>query len=233
MFKFKKLQLRSGLIAAVLLGGLFLLNGCGDFGRSPLVSTPGQSTPSVQKASEQAKWNPNNGYLVFSKRAATRAMKPAILDSESGLYHLEEAKEFTPADGGSMEIDFEQPAGGPEDVQVRYVTFTVPANSIGTLPPNVENGNYLITLNANSGTSLDDVLMQFGPSGLTFVPHAVLDIKLVGNVDISGMGTEAYHVEGDGTVTVVPMTVTATEDGCEISIEVPGFSSYSMGGEDE
>ena len=211
----------AGAICTLMAVACFMLvSGCGDLDRSPLVSGPDAT---VQDGGKTAAWKSDQGYIYLS--LSGRAAKPAILDGATGLYYLTEAQEFVPTAGGSMGIDFEQPASG-DSIRVSGATFTVSPNSIGGLPP-LGNGNYLITMKVLSKTTLADIEVQFEPSGLAFTPKAVLQISLEGALNPAVV--KAYHVHGSGTtVEQIPVTIVAQGSGWLVTLQIPGFSSYDF-----
>jgi hypothetical protein len=75
------------------------------------------------------------------------------------------------------------------------------------------------------------VAVAFTPSGLAFRPNATLEIVLVGKVDKKQV-QKAYHTTGKGEVTELPIKVRGGRKYVKIRIKVPGFSRYSLGGDD-
>ena len=220
MFRHFRYATAGAILMLLAMAGGAMLSGCGDIDRSPL-----GSSPAVQEKGAPAAWNHDQGYIVLSLRGTRPSMKPAILDGATGLYYLTEAQEFVPAGGGMMQIDFEQPPAG-DSIRVSGAKFTVPANSIGGLPP-LANGNYLITMKVLSRTTLGDIEVQFEPSGLAFAPTAVLEIELEGALNPALV--TAYHVHGSGTtVEQIPITIVAQGSGWLVTMQVPGFSEYDL-----
>ena len=213
----------AGAICTLLaVACILLVSGCGDLDRSPFVSGPDAT---VQNGGKTAAWKSDQGYIYLS--LSGHAAKPAILDAATGMYYLTEAKEFAPTGGGNIDIDFEQPASG-DSIRVSGATFTVQPGSIGGLPP-LANGKYLITMKVLSRTTLSDVEVQFEPSGLAFVPNAVLEIELAGALNPALV--TAYHVHGGGTtVEQIPVTIAAQGSGWLVTVQVPGFSRYDLSG---
>ena len=85
-----------------------------------------------------------------------------------------------------------------------------------------------------SGTRLEDISVVFGPSGYQFDGPARLRILLWGELteeEVSSL--QAYHISGD-TVEPIDSNLVLTDAGnWRIIIKVPGFSEYSIGGDDE
>ena len=139
--------------------GVFLWIGCGNQ-QGPL--SPGQPS-GIQNTAGRAR-------LSFSAPAAERAAKPvrnmSHSQSVSGL--------FRPERSGRLSVRFKEYALGNE-VQVKSATFSVKRGAV--LHPVV------IGMKVSSGTTLQDVTIDFSPSGLQFSPKATLTLKLLGDLD--------------------------------------------------
>jgi hypothetical protein len=127
---------------------------------------------------------------------------------------------FSPAEGGRLEVSFPRYADD-DDVQVKRAVFKVDQGSI--------NGTYKITMQVFSGTTLADVSVEFSPSGLKFNPSATLTFVLRGELDPDEV--KAYHIEG-GTVTEISTAIEEGKKTTTITVKVPNFSIYSLGGND-
>jgi hypothetical protein len=118
--------------------------------------------------------------------------------------------------------------GTENDVRVKDVKFYVEANSV------VGGGEHQITMGVHSGTTLDDVNIEFSPSGLAFSPAGTLTIALVGPVTAADV-QQATHIYGDGSQVESITTVTDRKGNSflKVVVKVPGFSRYSLGGGDD
>jgi hypothetical protein len=79
------------------------------------------------------------------------------------------------------------------------------------------------------GETLDELVVEFAPGGLTFKKSAKLVIEvgenLIGDLD----GLSVFHVDADGA-DEIPFKLKKSRSGVEITIQVWAFSRYSMGG---
>jgi hypothetical protein len=133
----------------------------------------------------------------------------------------------TPSWGGKLKLDFSIDKEALDNwVQVDEIDFRVQRKSC---PYYV-----YVTMEGTSGSTLDDIRVDFGPSGLEFKKNAVLKIDIRGYLDEDQLeDLVAYHVEHDGTTTVIPVKVTGKKDKWTLKIRIPGFSYYDVAGDDE
>ena len=214
--------------ALLIFIGLMLIGGCGNFDRSPVVST------SVEESVTLDSFIPTPdgpSYIAFSPAAVVRAQhlanakrlaKVIVPDS---LYSEDTLGLFSVVNGGAIQVQF-VPYGNANTVRVEQAVFTV--------VPNAVPADTTITMDVTSGTQLDDIVAAFGPSGLTFSPFASLQIAVSGELNIEPQNIVAYHIYADGTVTTTNITIEQTGVKAWLfSIEVPGFSRYGFddGGE--
>ena len=198
------------LCLAFALVGFTLMMGCGS-GQGPLSSDQGPAISEDAQISAQA----------------PRAAKKAKTDDDasgSGAQHRVQSAQKTMSDGGgSLGIKLKK-YGSKNDVIVKEAQFSVAPNSI------VGGGQHEIAMEVHSGTTVDDVDVVFGPSGLTFDPPAELNLKLRGPATPADV-QEALHIHGDGAY-VETIGVESDKNGnsfLHILVKVPGFSRYSLG----
>lgn len=212
-----------GKITILALGIIALA--CGDV-RSPLENTNDQAP--LAAIDQNA---PPAGIIAFGPRslARARAKVAAHATTWSGLHYVAvDADLIDASEGGSLEADF--PDYGPDGiVRATSTEFEVEANSIGGADP-VWEDSHLILMKSHSGERLDEILVEFYPSGMTFSPVAKLTVKGVGPINVDDL--VAYHIEGDGSVSQPPFTVKVTDDGWKIKVDVPGFSEYTYDDDD-
>ncbi|MBT4501867.1 MAG: hypothetical protein HOC74_29315 [Gemmatimonadetes bacterium] len=139
-------------------------------------------------------------------------------DDEKAEGEEKSAKKKIGKRGGSLKVDLRNERGGQDDIKVK---FTVPKDALE------ENEEISMTV---TGTTLSDLVIVFTPSGLIFREDARLDIKLGKDlVDLELDELVVAHTDVNGTVTLFGLVV-KEDDEVEISIRVPGFSRYSLGG---
>lgn len=213
-------HLRRAVFAALALGGIALLSGCGNMNQSPLSSgaalapqNSGGSSAGISSAQPAS----NAGTIVFSDGSAIRLSKPAgDLTTKSAQGY------FSPRFGGMLSVFF--PTRYVEgEVQVLSAIFTVKRNSI-------DQGTN-ISMAVTSGSSLNDISIAFTPSGLTFHPDAQLRLILLGKLDPSLVGAE--HIDDQGHVTKLKIqNIAGFGMIWTVTLDIPGFSGYSLGGDD-
>ncbi|MDP6776127.1 MAG: hypothetical protein QGI83_05120 [Candidatus Latescibacteria bacterium] len=210
-----------GLAAVVVvLTGMAFLSACGEMDRSPLGSTS-DGTSGLTDAPPP----PVSGTfsIGFSPQPRTQGAltKPGKLKKKwtVGL--------VTPRRGGKLKLDFSIDKEDLDNwVQVEEVEFKVQKKSCSKF--------VIVSMVATSGSDLGDIMVDFGPAGLQFRPEAELKIEIRGYLDKDEVeDLVAYHVEHDGTVTVIPVKVTGSKDKWKLTIKVPGFSYYDVAGDDE
>jgi hypothetical protein len=110
--------------------------------------------------------------------------------------------------------------GDADYVRVESTYFTIQKGSV--------DREALITMTAFSGSKVKDARVKFSPDGLVFKHPATLTILLHGPVNSERL--KAYHTSSDGTVTVIPHTLSDLGDSrWQVVLSVPGFSEYSLG----
>jgi hypothetical protein len=223
-----------GLMGVALLA---IAGGCGDMDRSPMATDTGVQAETAALET--------GGKLVFSTRALMTS-----LAKRSGPGKTTKAKKtssrFRPKLGGDLSLTF--PKYGDDSIlRVKKAHFKVKKNSIGGLKPNSGN-RYKISMEVTTGTTLDDIVISFTPSGLKFRPAARLKLLLKGRMDVGGAaklagagnedadmsedrdeGEEAfmYHVSKNGEISKVLVQVKEKKSGWLLTIRVPGFSEYN------
>ena len=195
-----------------------ILSGCGDLSRSPLVSDPAAT---IQEGSGQSSLSDSPSYIVLSPRAL-RAAKPGSKDQEKDQESVSD-KFKVGKTGGELEIKLPGKADKEDLVCVKKVKFKVDKKSI--------EQTYDISMTVFTGSTLEDVMLAFTPSGIAFEPPATLEIYVEGAVDADLL--KAYHITGDGEVTEVGMDIDKKRKEWKITIKVPGFSRYDLSGNDD
>ena len=241
MFKRLNTTAAGATTTLLTLACFVLLSGCGDMSRSPLVSSPDVTAPegggaSLVNGRPSLASDDVAATIVLSPRALRAAKKAndsgkVTATAEAGVYTESVSARVSPYRQKKMEVQFGE-YGGADIVRVKKVSFTVKRNSIigNEALQNHRDGSYAITMEVSSGTTLADVLVKFGPSGLKFSPPAQLDIFLEGELDPAEVA--AYHIDGTaGTITKIGMEIDDQgRTGWKITIDVPGFSRYDLGG---
>lgn len=202
------------LFTMLVSAGTALLSGCGGLERHPLAPHP---VIGLQETGGKTSLSGNPVYLTLSPKASFRASKPA---AGTGIYAKSASGWFSPDREKKLQVSFPRYANAGE-VQVKRATFEVEKGAF--------DGRYEVTMRAFSGTTLEDISIQFEPSGLVFRPPATLTLVLRGEVDPGAV--KVYLIEGSAVTQVFP----DFEDGektLTIIIQVPGFSTYSLGGDD-
>jgi hypothetical protein len=222
---FKRYLILKTIFTALALGGLGGLSGCGGLNQQPLA--PGRAAP-LQKVDESAYSSDHPFLLVFASkgsgpsRARVRAAKPTLVGEATGL--------FSPRRHGRLEVRVNSGDDGDDDddddgdgVRVQRATFEVKKGAI--------DREVTISMAVFSGSALEDIGVKFGPSGLRFTPPATLTLVLRGDLDKKDLeGLKAYHIEGS-RVTEMAVRITGNKKTLILTLEVPGFSIYSLGDE--
>jgi hypothetical protein len=241
MKQIKNTTRKTRLMAVALMAGLMGAIGCGDLDRS-LVNSGDEVT--VQEAFEAPA-----GYLVFSPRTAMQVATKTVkvnqnntmvrIDDPTEIQTMMVEHEFRYDRNKRISIKFREVGSDPSLIQVKQAQFSVEKNSIDTgglsdaqLDRYTSKKGVDIRMQVVTGTTLEDIVVAFGPAGLAFNPVAQLRLQLVG--DLTGIftaGEEAgYHINADGVVTKVSVSIDdLDEDGCNLIIDVPGFSRYVLG----
>ena len=128
--------------------------------------------------------------------------------------------------GGTLKAKLHK-TGGKNDVMAKDVSFRIELGSI------VGGGEHEITMEVHSGTTVDDIRVVFSPSGLAFSPMASLTMRLRGPVTAEQVSS-AQHICGGGKIIESITTETDRKGNSFLVVElkVPGFSIYSLGGDD-
>lgn len=228
----------STLFLCVFVG----MMGCGRLDRSVVGSnTEGTAQAQPEKPA---------GFLVFVQPTAGRvATKKVKIEVPGGDFSHRATESFDLDKGGKLEIEFEDEDNGrrsrdwnnrdrnDNEIRVEKATFSVKKRSIDIsgltdeeVDKYVHRDEIAITMAVSSGSTLEDVAVGFGPSGLIFDPEAKLELKLTGK--LKGLLPEgksyAYHIDEDGQITKVEMDVDLEANGCKLRIDVPGFSRYTI-----
>lgn len=127
----------------------------------------------------------------------------------------------TPADGGEIGLEYER--GVAKGVQM---VFKVEPNSI---PDNAD-----ITLGLDTKIVGGSVDLSFGPSGLQFNPHAILNLRAHG-LNLNNINTESlgfYYVDSNDQLIEMPCDdIIVDKKNGEIKVvnaRVPHFSRYAI-----
>jgi hypothetical protein len=204
-----------------LLFLMMSLKGCGDADRQ-LVSSDGPNRPTSSIGS-------GTFSLAFLPATSARIGSGVSFKIAATTVSGSTSARFTPSDGGTIGVNFDDPSGQPggnsAGLRVENATFTVHPGALAS----AEN----IDMTVLSGTSLDDVLVAFGPAGLQFDPPAELMLVLAGDISSVDLHSlKAYHHTSDGEVTIVNLESYQSNGRLIVRISVPGFSDYSVGGDD-
>jgi hypothetical protein len=207
---------------SILATALALLGACGE--RVDVALTP---TTGPEQAQTIYKLPDPDGISAIAFGAPGRRL------TKSAAKHISsktDVQTISVAEGGNMGVVFNSASGDPEAVKVDHATFQVHPNTMGGTPAEgVEAVE--VTMTVTSGLVLDDVSVPFGPSGLTFVPGADLNVWLTG--PLAPMNIIVYHIYADGTVVPIPTQIVADGDLWLVHVPVPGFSEYSWDDDDD
>ncbi len=228
---------KHGLSRYILYGvisgmSLLLLTACAELTPSPL--SPQQTAQLDQAALSSS----GSVSFVFSPGSPdpSRASMPAGKLADTKTESRTASGKITPRRGGKLRVKFDRRDDDGDDddgddddrdddgVRVKSATFVVKRGSIEEA--------HRIRMRVTSGSTLDDVSVEFTPSGLSFDPPARLTIILVGELDEEDLeNLHVWHIEGD-KATEVPVKISSDDDEWELVIEVPGFSWYDLGGDE-
>ena len=209
----------------ITLAGIFLFTGCGILNQNPL-GPPARAKP---QAGVKSASNPGLFAITFSPHGlnpTTQATKP----SGGSLYTKTASGWFSPESSGELKVKFKYDGDDDDDdgddiLRVEKAKFKVEE---GSIDQDVE-----ITMTVQSGTTLEDVGVLFSPAGQEFYPYAKLTLFLEGELDEENLGSiKAYHIEGDSVTELSVKISERDDDEWKIIVEVPGFSRYSLGGND-
>jgi len=117
--------------------------------------------------------------------------------------------------GGKLEVEDKGKRGGKDDLKV---TFSVPGKAL--------EKDVKITMRV-SGRYLSELMVAFEPSGLVFLKDAKLKIKLgkdLIDLDMKKMTGEHHYEDGHSEEAELKI------DRGNITVRIPGFSRYSLGG---
>ena len=235
---------KPSFLSAVVMIALMAVVGCGELNHSPLGSGALSDSQSVTETPA--------GYLVFSPMMARQVAAKTVKVAAGQAFSHSVTKGFEFDENEKLEVAFDNDKGSDDDddddndddddkkssaIGVKKATFSVRKNSIDIseltqdqIAEYVHRNEVDITMAVSSGTTLEDVAVGFGPSGLLFHPSAKLEIQLTGN--LKGLIAEgqsfAYHIGADGTITTVEMEAEVKSNGAKLRIEVPGFSRYTI-----
>lgn len=214
MFGYRKERLASIVATLVVAGSLALLAGCAGMDRSPLAPVQkADVSTTVSPAAPHAVSSQGAFSLSFSPTPRPRATKPTGNNAVADI--------FSPENGGYLSLSF--PNASDSTGVVKQATFQVVPGAMDT--------TVQITMDVYNGTTLDDVNVVFSPSGLAFNPPAVLTMTFVGSIDANLDTVTVYHLH-EGVVTEIQGQIIHGNGEWSLVVEVPGFSSYSLGGDD-
>ena len=201
----------------MMLAAAFLVFACGN--RGPL--SPESKTGGQENASSRTYAAKPGG----QKHVTTTSEEAGVTSMSETLYVQSDHGNFSSHQGGSLRVTMPN-YGDASTVRVKKVLFDV-------LPGSMEQNKARITMTVYSGQTLGDVWVSFDPSGLTFKPGAKLKLYLQGPVTEQDV-RNAYHIYGNGSnVEQIATEITSSGEAYLIvEFDVPGFSQYSLGGED-
>ena len=96
-------------------------------------------------------------------------------------------------------------------------------------------GQQTISMTVFSGSTLEDVVVAFRPSGLTFNPPATLELCLSGNLSredanaVEAALRTVDHVSGGQVEKIQTKGKKDGRAGWKVTVKIPGFSLYSWG----
>ena len=203
---------------ALLCAGLFIAAACGEVDRSPLVSEPNGADLRSSAAGEPSA-------AAFTVGFSPDPPAPGALTKPSTRVRRAR-KEIKPEKGGQLGVAFGHN-------KIRHAVG-VKKTKLKVYKGSIKN-KHTVTMTVFSGTTLEDVLVEFTPAGLDFHPPARLSILLEGELTQADLDDlKAYHTSRDGSVTEVPLKVYFEDDGTwMVVIIVPGFSYYDIAADDE
>lgn len=238
---------RAAFTVLALAGFILLAAGCADLGPSPMAPKqeaavsddariPVRAAKKVKEVSDDKKTRKSSeeaAVLVSPQESVTATEEAAVIAlsqegvpaaSGGGDFYINKAWGFFyPEVNGTLSIEF--PEYGDETiVRVRKVKFSVDKGML--------DKKRKITMTATSGTTLDDVQVEFDPQGVQFHPPAKLEIYLSGGKRRDLM---AYHYSASQVTRATIEKVSLGDDGSsgwKVTLEIPGFSRYSLGGDD-
>lgn len=203
---------------------------CGDV-RTPMETT---LTPAVDA--------PRAGTIAFGSRFLSRSKLADLSPTWSGAHYIEaDSKNVDASEGDRLRTKFFN-YGDKSTVRVKDAQFVVRPYSIGDAEP-IWGDRYPITMTVHSGEAVDEILVQFQPSGMSFSPHAQLVMIVYGEINVSDM--VAYHIHGTGEVSKPAFSIEPIDDDeierddsdeieesddlkkWRITVSVPGFSEYT------
>jgi hypothetical protein len=195
---------------------------CGEI-NTPVESVSNPTSPDSGIDNARPAGPRSAGRIVFG--SSTARPKIAATADWSGVqaYDTDESS-IAFGEGGELAATFNA-YGTDATVRVDAVRFVVQPNSIGGIEP-AWGDVHRIEMSAQSGQRLEDILIGFQPSGMTFSPAATLNIRGSGHINPKDL--VMYHISDDGEVTLPSFWVKASGSHWAIVIGVPGFSEYSM-----
>jgi len=164
--------------------------------------------------------------LAPNRAAPSTAMTPAKASPRlalAGIFTRKDQGWFYPNQDGSLAVNF-PPYGDNNTVRVEQATFSVMKGAISQ--------EAYITMKVTTAALLRDVVFDFSPDGLSFIPMKEATLTVVLNGPVNAQHLKAYHISSTGQVNTVPLTVTPLgQNRWNVAIQVPGFSIYSLGDE--
>ena len=164
-----------------------------------------EQSPVAQEEAAVTQAEDGRMLLTFSPEAAQRAAK--IVEEGRTVSQLFNAQ------SGNLVIN---------DDDGLKVTLSVPQNALAA--------DEQITMTAY-GNTLSELVVAFEPGGLVFLIASQLEIRLDNElVDLPLDGLQAWHILDDGTVEPAGIVFVDEENSkTYITLDVPGFSRYSLG----
>lgn len=148
--------------------------------------------------------------LSFSPQAAQRAAKVASSELQGT-----QTRTIGPT-GGKLRIGELE-----DDEKALGALFAVPPGAVNT-PVDITMSLY--------GRHLSDLVVEFAPCGLVFNIPAILSIRIgEDRVDVPIEQLVVLHQHKDGSTEQASFVVKKEEESYLITVQVPGFSFYSLG----
>jgi hypothetical protein len=217
MFQEKHYLMVRCFTLALALGVTSMMMGCSQSPISSQDDVVAKSSSQGMQATKPA-WGTGGTVIKSSTTTISDANTVLKVGSKSDYYY--------PNSGCYINLVLKK-YGTDADVVVKEAYFAAGFKSL-------VGGEQLVRIDMTvmSGTTLNDIDVVFGPSGLAFLPEATLTLKLAGPVtpdDVMAIG----HFGGDDTyIESIETEVTKRGQSFIIAkVKVPGFSRYSLGGD--
>jgi hypothetical protein len=214
-----------------IIGTVIIVTGCGDPERSLLSSgDPAVPTPGVSSVVD-------NGSFVIGFSGLNRGLSGAVAGkyAAGAKVTLSDKGWFSPRKDGKLEVKFNRRLYDRDDddrdgrggIYVKEAKFRVRKGSLSQ--------KEFITMAVTSGSELSDIQVAFTEPGVEFHPAAELQLVMWGKLtEEEEEALQVFHTTSNGEVTVArsKVSVNRKKDQITLFILVPGFSTYSPGGDD-